>query len=175
MVCVCDVAAQVPGLAAAKEDPDAPLVMEKLAVAQPEAAAGEEESAEAEEEEAEARAMAESKDAAWASSEEAASLAALLLPAYQALVRGELHDPHHEFFVEMRPVPLHKLWHERYVLVEAMLPCFLSRALGEQVLLVGKAINFIRLSCADAQWSLLGTKGGAPDAAAPDAAAAEEG
>jgi hypothetical protein len=32
-------------------------------------------------------------------------------------------------------VPLHKLWHERYVLVEAMLPCFVSAALGEQVLL----------------------------------------
>ena len=56
-------------------------------------------------------------------------------------------------------MPLHKLWHERYVLVEAMLPCFVSAALGEQVLLVGKAINFIRLSCADSQWSLLTQKG----------------
>ena len=91
-----------------------------------------------------------------------------LSPLFEMLRRwvlhGELHDPHHEFFVETRPVPLHKLWHERYVLVEAMLPCFLSRALGEQVLLVGKAVGFIRLSCADAQWSLLGTKGA--DAAA---------
>eukprot|EP00964_Phaeocystis_antarctica_P037645 scaffold21508_cov61-Phaeocystis_antarctica.AAC.8 len=40
-----------------------------------------------------------------------------------------------------------------------MLPCFVSAALGEQVLLVGKAINFIRLSCADSQWSLLTQKG----------------
>ena len=84
------------------------------------------------------------------------------------VLHGELHDPHHEFFVEQRPVPLPRLWHERYVLVEPMLPCFVSRALGEQVLLVGKAINFIRLSCADSQWSLLATDG----ADAPAAAAA---
>eukprot|EP00908_Phaeocystis_cordata_P018531 Transcript_29992.p1 GENE.Transcript_29992~~Transcript_29992.p1 ORF type:complete len:577 (+),score=304.80 Transcript_29992:1475-3205(+) len=84
------------------------------------------------------------------------------------VLHGELRDPHHEFFVEQRPVPLPRLWHERYVLVEPMLPCFVSRALGEQVLLVGKAINFIRLSCADSQWSLLATDG----ADAPAAAAA---
>ena len=42
----------------------------------------------------------------------------------------------------------------RYAIREAMVPSFLPRALATKVLLVGKAINFIRLCCGDADWSL---------------------
>jgi hypothetical protein len=42
----------------------------------------------------------------------------------------------------------------RYAIRESMVPSFLPRALATKVLLVGKAINFIRLCCGDADWSL---------------------
>ena len=51
-------------------------------------------------------------------------------------------------------MPLDELWASRYTLREAMLPCFVAPELAHRILLVGKTINFIRLGCGDAEWSL---------------------
>jgi len=68
----------------------------------------------------------------------------------------------------------------RYAIRESMVPSFLPRALATKVLLVGKAINFIRLCCGDADWSLrlsapLPVPPKAPTKAAAAAAAARGG
>ena len=70
------------------------------------------------------------------------------------LLRGEITDASGEFFIEERAVKLADLWESRYVLRDAMLPCFLSRELALEILNVGKALNFIRLCCGDTEWAL---------------------
>ena len=70
------------------------------------------------------------------------------------LLHGQVTDAYDEFFIEQRAVPLSELWEGRYLVREAMLPCFLSRPLATEVLNVGKALNFIRLCCGDTGWSL---------------------
>ena len=63
------------------------------------------------------------------------------------VLRGELHDlAGNEFFIEQRAVPNERLWAERYALRDEMLPGFIAKPLAAQALLVGKAINFIRLA-----------------------------
>lgn len=66
----------------------------------------------------------------------------------QWVLRGELVDPHDEFFIEQRAMPLDELWHQRYILREAMLPSFVSKSLALKVLLVGKVrpVFFTRLA-----------------------------
>jgi len=84
------------------------------------------------------------------------------VPLYEILERwllhGELQDPFDEFFIEQKPASLDRLWDERYFLREPMLPCFVNQELAQQVLLVGKTINFIRLACNDAGWMVSGAK-----------------
>ena len=81
------------------------------------------------------------------------------------MLRGELHDPHNEFFIEQRAVPNERLWAERYALRDEMLPGFIAKPLAAQALLVGKAINFIRLCCHDAQWTVADDTSGGSGAA----------
>jgi gamma-tubulin complex component 3 len=81
------------------------------------------------------------------------------------VLRGELHDPHNEFFIEQRAVPNERLWAERYALRDEMLPGFIAKPLAAQALLVGKAINFIRLCCHDAQWTVADDTSGGSGAA----------
>jgi gamma-tubulin complex component 3 len=51
-----------------------------------------------------------------------------------------------------RGVPDNKLWAEKYQIRDTMLPSFFPRALAEKVLLIGKAINFLRSCCSDFEW-----------------------
>ncbi|KAL1528856.1 hypothetical protein AB1Y20_010179 [Prymnesium parvum] len=102
------------------------------------------------------------------------SCSPLLAMVRQWVMRGELLDPHNEFFIEQQAVPLNELWHQRYTLREAMLPSFVSKPLAHTILLVGKVINFIRLGCHDAEWTLTLASSSAPAAAPRDAGAATD-
>ena len=69
-----------------------------------------------------------------------------------------------QFFFQ-RAVPNERLWAERYALRDEMLPGFIAKPLAAQALLVGKAINFIRLCCHDAQWTVADDTSGGSGAA----------
>lgn len=62
----------------------------------------------------------------------------LMAMVKQWVLRGELIDPHDEFFIEQRAVPLEELWGKCYNLRDAMLPSFVSKPLAHKILLVGK-------------------------------------
>ncbi|CAM9387478.1 unnamed protein product [Chrysoparadoxa australica] len=63
---------------------------------------------------------------------------------------GELQDDWHEFFVACHPaVPDEKMWQERYFINDSVLPRFLSREVAHKILVIGKAINFVRQCCGD--------------------------
>jgi Gamma tubulin complex component N-terminal len=66
------------------------------------------------------------------------------------VLHGELHDSCKEFFVgcksaSSQPGSIGNMWLDTYYMRPAMLPTFLSRALAERALVIGKSINFIRL------------------------------
>ncbi|KAJ4455009.1 putative Gamma-tubulin complex component 3 [Paratrimastix pyriformis] len=68
---------------------------------------------------------------------------------------GELDDAQGEFFVAQNPaVPCSDpaMWRSKYSLRPEMLPPFISPALAEQILLIGKSINFMRHCCQDTTW-----------------------
>jgi gamma-tubulin complex component 3 len=117
---------------------------------------------------------------AWHGDPERAALAARLeraaaRPLARALAawaaRGELRDPHEEFFVAEEPAaPLERLWQERYRLREEQLPERLGLGLARAALALGKALNFLRLLCRDEPWvqrqQLQGEEGDAAEAEA---------
>ncbi|KAI0148787.1 Spc97/Spc98 family protein [Xylariaceae sp. FL1272] len=73
---------------------------------------------------------------------------------------GELSDPYEEFFVQLKPQdPATKgklgttnVWEEKYWMDDEMIPTIMTRDFADKVQLIGKALNFIRHSCGDAQW-----------------------
>lgn len=90
-------------------------------------------------------------------------------PFYEMLAKwiyeGELVDPHYEFFV--RPVAMSSSkangrpdsgdtsedsWKTKYVSVKVMIPRWISEKLAQKIFLIGKSLNFIRYSCADADF-----------------------
>ena len=82
-----------------------------------------------------------------------ASCAPLFHFISQWIQHGQLHDPHSDFFIAAdSSVPAARLWSDRYRLRRSMLPAFLSPQLGQQILVIGKSVNFIRLCCNDQGW-----------------------
>ena len=74
----------------------------------------------------------------------------LLITPFRWVLHGELHDSCKEFFVgcktaSSQPGSIGNMWLDTYYMRPAMLPAFLSRALAERALVIGKSINFIRL------------------------------
>ena len=69
------------------------------------------------------------------------------------MLHGELHDSCKEFFVGCKAASSQagsignntNMWLDTYYMRPSMLPTFLSRALAERALVIGKSINFIRL------------------------------
>lgn len=66
----------------------------------------------------------------------------LLDMVWQWVLRGDLNDPHDEFFIQMKAVPLEALWRDGYTLREAMLPCFITKNLARQVGYIGSTVQF---------------------------------
>uniref|UniRef100_A0A0C9S147 Tubgcp3_0 protein n=1 Tax=Fopius arisanus TaxID=64838 RepID=A0A0C9S147_9HYME len=75
-------------------------------------------------------------------------------PLYNMLIRwitdGVLDDPFQEFFIEARPnVNGDRMWHEKYLVRDAMVPSFISKSQARKILGTGKSINFLREVCKD--------------------------
>lgn len=69
------------------------------------------------------------------------------------LFEGVLEDPFYDFFITSDiNVPITNLWNRKFSVVENMIPSFLSKELANDILLVGKSINFIRHCCDDTEW-----------------------
>ncbi|CAK7222247.1 Microtubule-nucleating Tub4p (gamma-tubulin) complex component [Sporothrix eucalyptigena] len=97
-------------------------------------------------------------------------LAPVARPFYDILRRwiydGELADPYCEFFVReqgsgaddakrqeaARAKGHSSVWNDKYEIDPAMIPSIMRTDFAEKVFLIGKSLNFIRHSCADAQW-----------------------
>eukprot|EP00984_Skeletonema_dohrnii_P016403 scaffold7279_cov142-Skeletonema_dohrnii-CCMP3373.AAC.1 len=87
---------------------------------------------------------------------------------FKWITQGVLEDFHHEFFVREMQLDHRSstgffTWHERYVLVEGQVPLccrgglmeIITSELAEEVLLVGKGINFIRYCLQDKDWEVV--------------------
>lgn len=102
-------------------------------------------------------------------------LTEISLPFYEMMAgwiyEGELVDPHAEFLVApadasatTRSSTARRMarprtgdssedaWKGKYILVETMIPRWISNKLAEKIFLIGKSLNFIRYSCADADF-----------------------
>ena len=102
-----------------------------------------------------------------------ASCAPLVLLIQRWIGQGEIHDPHLEFFVAVeQAVPAARLWSDRYRLRRSMLPAFISPQLAQQILVIGKSVNFIRECCHDGAWEAHTNLDLAALFAAPESAAA---
>ena len=74
----------------------------------------------------------------------------MITALFRWVLHGELHDSCKEFFVgcktaSSQPGSIGNMWLDTYYMRPSMLPTFLSRALAERALVIGKSINFIRL------------------------------
>ena len=82
-----------------------------------------------------------------------ASCAPLFQLIQHWLQQGDIHDVHSEFFIAVdQSVPAVRLWSDKYRLRRSMLPGFIPLSVAEQILVVGKSVNFIRQCCQDAAW-----------------------
>ena len=82
-----------------------------------------------------------------------ASCAPLFQLIQHWLRQGDIHDTHSEFFIAVdQSVPAIRLWTDKYRLRRSMLPSFIPLSVAEQILVVGKSVNFIRQCCQDAAW-----------------------
>nr|CAD7458629.1 unnamed protein product [Timema tahoe] len=81
-------------------------------------------------------------------------LAAVCKPLHAMLSRwilaGELDDAYGEFFIAANlEIKGNLLWHEKYRVLDAMVPSFISMAQAKKILATGKSINFLREVCLD--------------------------
>nr|CAD7264144.1 unnamed protein product [Timema shepardi] len=81
-------------------------------------------------------------------------LAAVCKPLHAMLSRwilaGELDDTYGEFFIAANlEIKGNLLWHEKYRVLDAMVPSFISMAQAKKILATGKSINFLREVCLD--------------------------
>jgi len=63
------------------------------------------------------------------------------------LFEGELDDPFNEFFIQADESRGVDMWSSKYTLNSDMIPSFITPMLAEQILYVGKCLNFIRHVC----------------------------
>jgi len=71
------------------------------------------------------------------------------------IYKGELHDPHGEFFITVDPyIKDEKLWFDKYKLNRELVPGFLDLQLAERILVTGKSVIFMKKCCDVLDWSL---------------------
>ena len=73
------------------------------------------------------------------------------------IYQGELPDQHSEFFIQVNSQSSQQseaVWNERYKLNTAMIPIFIDKKIAENIVLVGKTINFLRRCCGVHDWAL---------------------
>ena len=80
----------------------------------------------------------------------------LLRMTQQWITRGEAPDPYHEFFVSSKLVneAESNYWRDRFTLRPAMRPVTFTERQTEQILMIGKNINFIRNCCHVRDWRM---------------------
>jgi len=70
----------------------------------------------------------------------------------QWVILGDLQDPFDEFFILEEQVANEKLWTQKYKLRLKMMPVFIEKKLGKNIVSIGKTINFIRVCCEAEDW-----------------------
>ena len=66
---------------------------------------------------------------------------------------GEIRDPFHEFFIGENPkIEESLLWENKFSIINEQVPNFFTKDIVDSILLAGKTINFIRISCKK-EWS----------------------
>lgn len=79
----------------------------------------------------------------------------LLGMLHRWLSEGTVEDVYGEFFVSVdESVSASMLWSQKYELVEDMVPLSIGKEVAEVALLAGKAVDFLRSCCGDAEWVL---------------------
>lgn len=71
--------------------------------------------------------------------------------------QGELNDQYQEFFVRIsnsHAQHSEAIWNERYKLNTSMIPNFVDKQIAENILLIGKTVNFLRKCCGVQDWVL---------------------
>ncbi len=73
----------------------------------------------------------------------------------QWMIHGDAHDLYGDFFVTIDPnVAEDLLWYTKYAMNVEQIPTFLTYDLAHKVFLTGKAVNFIRKCCGEAEWTV---------------------
>jgi len=81
--------------------------------------------------------------------------APLLNMIRQWMIHGDAHDLYGDFFVTTDPtVHEDRMWFDKYSLNIEQIPTFLTYDMAYKVFLTGKAINFIRKCCFEAEWTV---------------------
>ena len=72
----------------------------------------------------------------------------LLKFIYSWIYKGELNDPHGEFFIFDDPaVPMARLWQDKYKMVWDMIPNLIDEQTALTIFNTGKTINFLKKCC----------------------------